>query len=168
MLASTTAYEDFYEELEGSPDYQNRMSSALTECLEAIKSSTRLTAAEKARELAIESLPIDVYDEGKIATIKETVARVNFSGNWTKLWLSQKLPKVNHPNYDQFLKEAGIPMLIIHGDKDMRFPISVANRLARAVPHAKLVMIAEVGHLAALEESEKWAAHVSEFCQELS
>ena len=166
VLASSTAYEDFYGELEQLSLYKERMVS-LQVGLEEIKKSTTLTAAEKARTLAIESLPIDVFDLEKIAAVKETITSVNFSGSWTKLWLSSELPKVNHPDYGESLRKTDTPLLIVHGEKDLRFPSSVAKRLAGTVRHAKFVTLPEAGHLVALEKPKKWCAEIMQFCEKI-
>jgi len=45
----------------------------------------------------------------------------------------------------------------------MCFPVSVARRLAAAVPRARLVVLPRAGHLAHIEASAGWNAAVLAF-----
>ena len=163
ILASTTAYEDFHDELEEWPEYRKRMTKELQAKLDEIRHSEELTHAEKALELALISCSTDVYDEASIPLVQRALEKMHIQGHWTRLWLEKKLPKVNHGDYASVLTRLNIPTLIVHGEKDMCFPLSVAHRLYEAVPHSKLSMLNGAGHLVALEKPEEWARAIIEF-----
>jgi pimeloyl-ACP methyl ester carboxylesterase len=53
----------------------------------------------------------------------------------------------------------GMPALVIHGADDVPIPVDVAQRMAAALPDARLVVIPGTGHLAPLERPEEFLQH---------
>src|SRR3954451_5083278 len=61
-----------------------------------------------------------------------------------------------------------VPTLLLWGELDARSPLSVARELARAIPHAELVVIPGAGHMSNLERPEEFNAAIRDFCGPLS
>jgi len=57
-----------------------------------------------------------------------------------------------------------VPTLFIHGENDSAVPIRVAEKAADAMPDARLLRLAGVGHLAQEEAPEAVARAIAEFC----
>ena len=54
------------------------------------------------------------------------------------------------------LEKLAVPTLVITGDEDRVYPPELAERMARRIPGAKLVVIADCGHLSNLEQPERF------------
>lgn len=63
---------------------------------------------------------------------------------------------------EQILRTCGKPILILHGEKDMGFPVQLAHRLHRAVP-SDLAVIPDTAHMCHFEQSTIWAHHLHIF-----
>lgn len=59
------------------------------------------------------------------------------------------------------------PTLIIGADKDLSFPMEHPQALAQAVPDAKLVMLADAGHMAPIQVPDAFADALSSFYDDL-
>lgn len=55
------------------------------------------------------------------------------------------------------------PTLVIGADKDLSFPIEHPQALAQAIPEAKLVMLADAGHIAPIQVPDAFADALSSF-----
>ena len=64
---------------------------------------------------------------------------------------------------EETLRRAGRPALILHGDKDMGFPVQLAHRLHRAVPDSVLKIIPDAAHMCQYEKPDLWADHIHHF-----
>ncbi|MFF0264579.1 alpha/beta fold hydrolase [Kribbella sp. NPDC004536] len=63
---------------------------------------------------------------------------------------------------EQILREFAEPILILHGEKDMGFPVQLAQRLHAAVP-SRLEVIPGTAHMCHFEQPETWAGHIRTF-----
>lgn len=61
------------------------------------------------------------------------------------------------------LEQISVPTLVIAGDEDTVYPPELAREIARRIPGAELVMFERTGHLANLEEPERFNKLVFEF-----
>jgi pimeloyl-ACP methyl ester carboxylesterase len=52
--------------------------------------------------------------------------------------------------------------LVLWGDKDRRSPLSIAEQLRDAIPHAELAVIANAGHVSNMEQPHAFNAHVAD------
>jgi pimeloyl-ACP methyl ester carboxylesterase len=64
---------------------------------------------------------------------------------------------------EQILRDFGKPILILHGEKDMGFPVQLAHRLHAAVPSTHLTVIPEAAHMCHFEKPDLWADHLRQF-----
>ena len=56
-----------------------------------------------------------------------------------------------------------VPTLVVHGEADLRSPISVAQQLQRSIPRAELVVLPGLGHECSLESATAFEAAVRAF-----
>jgi pimeloyl-ACP methyl ester carboxylesterase len=55
------------------------------------------------------------------------------------------------------------PILILHGAKDMGFPVQLAHRLHQEVPGSQLAIIDDAAHLCHFEKPDQWAQAITTF-----
>jgi len=60
-----------------------------------------------------------------------------------------------------------VPALVITGAEDSLYSPQIARDMARRIPGAKLVELADCGHLSSLEQPERFNAAVLEFLREV-
>lgn len=63
---------------------------------------------------------------------------------------------------EQILRDFAKPILILHGEKDMGFPVQLARRLHSAVP-SRLEVIPGTAHMCHFEQPETWSNHIRTF-----
>jgi len=76
--------------------------------------------------------------------------------NEVRSWLGKADNRPELANID-------VPALILHGEEDSIFPVSVAEEIEAGIPRARLVMIALAGHTANLEQPEASNAAILDF-----
>lgn len=67
------------------------------------------------------------------------------------------------PPTDTRLPDIAVPVLLVHGAQDASVPLAEAEFIARSIPRAELVVIADAGHCPPLETPEVFADHVRSF-----
>ncbi|GAA2838415.1 alpha/beta fold hydrolase [Kribbella solani] len=85
-------------------------------------------------------------------------------GDWS---LERAIQGLTHPWFtrdpEQTLREFAKPILILHGEKDMGFPVQLAHRLHDAVPNTQLVVIPNTAHMSHFEQPTTWSNHLRTF-----
>lgn len=162
ILASTTAYEAFQDDLDQKPLYQQRNNAALRQQVTALLQSD-IPDEEKTRQLALLTCPLDIADLSRLAEVRQVLERLQFSGEWMAAWQAGTLRGVQHGDYAALLRTLALPVLILHGEQDLRFPVEVAHLLHANVPQSVLRILPECGHLAHIEQTEAWNRAVYQF-----
>jgi proline-specific peptidase len=162
ILASTTAYEAYQDALDQKPLYQQRNDAALRQQVAALLQSATVPDEEKTRQLALLTCPLDIFDLSRLAEVRQVLERLQFSGEWMAAWQAGTL-RAQHTEYAERLRTLALPVLILHGEQDLRFPVEVAQRLYANVPQSVLQVLAECGHLAHIEQTEAWNRAVYQF-----
>ncbi|MFI5697481.1 alpha/beta fold hydrolase [Kribbella sp. NPDC051586] len=84
-------------------------------------------------------------------------------GDWS---LERAIKGLTHPWFDgdaeQILRTLNKPILILHGEYDMGFPVQLAHRLHTAVP-SELIVIPNTAHMCHFEQPDTWADHIRQF-----
>jgi pimeloyl-ACP methyl ester carboxylesterase len=84
-------------------------------------------------------------------------------GDWSE---ERALNGLMHPwvtgDPEQILRTFAKPILILHGEKDMGFPVQLAHRLHAAVP-SQLAVIPDTAHMCHFEQPETWSQHIRSF-----
>ena len=73
----------------------------------------------------------------------------------------------DRPNATPFLGQIRIPVLVVAGDDDQITPPEGMQAMARAIPGARFILIAEAGHLSPLEQPECVNRAIERFLDEL-
>lgn len=68
-----------------------------------------------------------------------------------------------HADYRDVLPTIQVPTLLLYGAEDTRSPLPIAQEMHRKIPGSTLVVIPDVGHLAAAEAPEAFNAEVRRF-----
>jgi pimeloyl-ACP methyl ester carboxylesterase len=61
-----------------------------------------------------------------------------------------------------------LPTLLVYGDKDVRAPLDVAQRLHSAIPHSRLVVLPGVGHVCNVEAAHEFNSALRNFIRKHS
>ncbi len=64
---------------------------------------------------------------------------------------------------EDILPDVKIPVLVVAGDHDAFTPPELSRRMAEALPHSELVMLAGGTHVAPLEHHEMVALRIEKF-----
>jgi pimeloyl-ACP methyl ester carboxylesterase len=91
------------------------------------------------------------------------LAGVRFSSDWNEPYTAGRLRPGAPPDAPRVLRDWGGPVLIVHGQREMGFPIGVARRLHAEVPASTLAEIPEAAHMAHFDNPEAWTAAVRGF-----
>lgn len=168
VLASASAYEDSTAQLEGWDEYRARYTPGLRRAREALFADPKLNDEARSRELAYLTASLDMYDSALVPVYRRDVlSKIRFSGEWMQAWRSGV--EFNTPlNVDAEWGLQALPVLIIHGEKDMRHPVSMAHRLHSAWSHSELMVLPGAGHVAHIEAPQEWCRAVDEFLRAAS
>jgi pimeloyl-ACP methyl ester carboxylesterase len=147
ILASTTAYTDTAQYLAGWTEYERRQ------------------RAEDAANGALRNSTIFVWDLDLAPAYLQLLHDLGDDiGDWSE---ERAINGLMHPwctgDPEQILRDCGNPILILHGEKDMGFPVQLAHRLHAAVPTSHLVVIPETAHMCHFERPEVWSNHIRQF-----
>jgi pimeloyl-ACP methyl ester carboxylesterase len=148
VLASTSAYpsSDAAPYLADWPEYQRRQRIE-DEANGALRNST-----------------VFVWDlERAPAYLQLLESLGNDLGDWS---FERALNGLMHPwctrDPEQILREFAKPILILHGEQDMGFPVQLARRLHESVP-SQLHVIPETAHMCHFEQPGIWSGHIRDF-----
>jgi pimeloyl-ACP methyl ester carboxylesterase len=149
ILASTTAFGDF--EIEIPADRA------------AMRGHVAWDHPELSRALAHADLPIAIWRLDRADEWRAVLAGVRFSGDWNAPWAAGTLKPARPEDPPGALNAWGGPVLIVHGRRDMTFPIEVARRLHAAVPASTLAEIRDAAHMAHFDNPAAWLAAIRDF-----
>ncbi len=116
--------------------------------------------AAHTRALALSGLELDVWDRALIPRIRPIIEAVRFSGEW-----SRDILAAERPIDGSWLARSELPVLVVHGERDLRFPADDSAWLA-AREGVRRSIIPDAGHLVHLEAPEAWGRAVADFLAE--
>ncbi|GJL55971.1 MAG: proline iminopeptidase [Nitrospirales bacterium] len=156
VLASTLLADPPKREIAIVPEHQVRLDSIPS--MQDVFVRSDLSPAEKTKTLAIKQLPLDVYDLEKVSEIEKIVQTVDFSFEWG-MALQSGLLEPDHTNYMPWLMGQDFPVLVLHGQHDMRFPVpDIAEG-----KNIRIKVLEKCGHFAHLENPTEWADSILDF-----
>lgn len=164
ILASTTAYRDFQDELDASADYRER--GAL--CTDVSFGDPALAASDApdgalSRAMAYGSAPRDIWQLARLNEWHQVLARIRFSSDWNRPHAAGMLRGAAPDDPPVVLREWGGPVLVVHGAREMGFPVGVARRLHAEVPGSTLVEVPEAAHMTHFDNPSGWLAAIRAF-----
>jgi pimeloyl-ACP methyl ester carboxylesterase len=127
-----------------------------------VYSTPGLSPAEKTRKLAIDSLPLDVWDLSTLPRVRHVVEGVSFGGEWGRAWSSGMLVPEQRDDAE-WLETSKIPTLVVHGRHDFRFPVEDFDRIRNIRPDLYVKVLENAGHLAHLECTDEWCGVIEDF-----
>ncbi|MET9271132.1 alpha/beta hydrolase [Kribbella sp. NPDC003557] len=148
VLASTSAYSsaDAAVHLAGWDEYQRRQ------------------RIEDEADGALRNSTVFVWDLDRAPAYLRLLESLGTDlGDWSE---ERAIQGLMHPWFtgdpEQILRTFAKPVLILHGEKDMGFPVQLAHRLHQAVP-SQLTVIPDTAHMCHFEQPETWSHHIHEF-----
>ena len=164
ILASTTAYQDFHDELEASADYHARAAM----CTEIAWDDPVLTRPEApdgalSRAMAYAGAPRDIWRVDRIDEWHRVLARVRFSSDWNEPYAAGQVRSGAPGDAERILRDWAGPVLLVHGRREVAFPVGVARRLHAALPASTLVEIPDAAHMAHFDNPAAWLAAIRAF-----
>ena len=156
VLASTILAVPPTNEATISPEHQVRLNS--TPSMQDVFVRSDLSPAEKTKTLAIKQLPLDVYDLEKVGEIEKIVQKVDFSFEWG-MALQAGLLEPDYMNYTPWLMGQDFPVLVLHGQYDMRFPVPAIE----PGKNISVKVVEKCGHFAHLENPTHWSNIILDF-----
>jgi pimeloyl-ACP methyl ester carboxylesterase len=159
VLASTTAFTDFEDELHGCADYVRRRAMSRVVGFDEPDDGD----GSLSRAMAYGGAPLEVWRLDRLDEWHEVLARVRFTSDYNRPYRSGELRGGGPDDPVAVLRGWGRPVLILHGAHDLGFPVGVARRLHVALPHSTLAVIAEAGHMAHFDNLSPWLAAIRDF-----
>lgn len=164
ILASTTAYPDFQDDLDTSRDRAERAAMATDIAWDDPRyAGPAAPDGALSRAMAYGSAPLNIWRLDRLAEWHTVLERVRFSNDWTEPFVSGRLRSPRPEDPESALSRWGGPMLILHGEREMSFPVPVARRLHEAVPRSRLVLVPEAAHMAHFDNPDVWVAAARDF-----
>jgi pimeloyl-ACP methyl ester carboxylesterase len=115
------------------------------------------------RAMAYGSAPRDIWRLDRLDEWYQVLARTQFSSDWNAPYAAGTLRHAAPDDPPRVLREWGGPVLIVHGTREMRFPIGVARRLHADVPASTLVEVPDAAPMAHVDNPSAWLNAVREF-----
>jgi pimeloyl-ACP methyl ester carboxylesterase len=167
ILASTTAYQDYQQERAACAYYQAR--AAL--CTEIAWDDPGLTGADApdgalSRAMAYASAPRDIWQLSRLHEWHRVLAAVRFSSDWNAPHAAGQLRPGPPNDPERVLRRWAGPVLILHGSREMAFPVSLARKLHAAVPASTLAEIPDAAHMAHFDNPEAWLSAIRAFLRQ--
>lgn len=156
VLASTTAYVDFDDALDGWPEYQRR--HALPPVMPETDDDLQRTIA-----WAHNDAPQAIWNLDRLDEYRDFLHGTTFSGDWLAPFEQGLLHSHRPADPEAVLTAFGRPVLLLHARQDMGFPLVVAERLHAKVPNSQLVVLDDCGHQAPFESPAAWSAAILDF-----
>jgi pimeloyl-ACP methyl ester carboxylesterase len=167
ILASTTAYTDYQADLEASADYQHRTLL----CGRIAHDDPHLTSPDApdgalSRAMAYADAPRSIWRLDRLAEWHQILARVRFSSDWNQPYAAGQIRPALPANPVRVLNDWGGPVLIVHGQREMGYPITIARRLHAAVPNSTLAEVPDAAHMAHFDNPAAWLATIRAFLEQ--
>lgn len=118
-----------------------------------------LDGAELTRAAAFAGAPVDVWRAEALPEYLRLLGEVHFTGTYLEPWRSGRFPSARYPDSLARLAATGIPLLLLQGRYDMTFPAFMAE----GVTFAEAVILEEAGHMAHIDQPERWLHAVRRF-----
>jgi pimeloyl-ACP methyl ester carboxylesterase len=161
ILASTTAYRGYEQEREVSSDYQARVRL----CTKIAWDDPALTGplapdGALSRAMAHAGAPHDIWHLDRLDDWHRVLARVRFSSDWNAPHAAGQLRPGPPDNAESVLTTWARPVLILHGSREMSFPVSLARKLHAALPASTLAEIPDAAHMTHFDNPQAWVAAI--------
>lgn len=164
VLASTTAYTDFDDELQASADYRQR-SRLCTDIGfdDPVLAAPTAPDGALSRAMAHAGAPLQIWRLDRLDAWHRVLSRVRFSSDYNGPYARGSLHPAGPDRAAEVLREWARPVLILHGAREMSFPIGVARRLHAELPASTLREVPDAAHMAHFDNPASWLAAIRDF-----
>lgn len=122
-----------------------------------------LVRCQKKRQIINVNIPKGFADDNAESLNKEVERVRNIALGNSDLGIEAILNGMKQrPDRTKIMQESRVPLLLIGGMKDNYIPVEVFERLGSLVPHAKVLRLAESGHMGFIEEPREAAAAIAD------
>jgi pimeloyl-ACP methyl ester carboxylesterase len=164
VLASTTAYTDFGDELSASVVYQQRSALGVEVGFDdPVLAGPDAADGALSRAMAFGGAPLQIWRLDRLDAWHRVLERVRFTSDYNRPYLTGALRPAAPDDPVSVLRDWARPVLILHGAREMSFPIGVARRLHAELPGSVLVEVPEAAHMAHFDNPEQWLAAIRGF-----
>jgi pimeloyl-ACP methyl ester carboxylesterase len=161
VIASGCAYDvDLDALLEQDPDHRARR--ALCPGPDAAALAGGPDGA-LSRAMAHACVPLNVWNRGRWDDFHATLDRVVFSDDWYRAFEAGVVRRSDRADPAGNLRASGVPVLILHGEHEMSFPLGLARRLHADVPGSTLAVVPGAAHMAHVDNPDAWVGAVRDF-----
>lgn len=122
-----------------------------------------MSGVDLVREAAFAGARANVWRDDRLAAYRRVLAQVRFTAEWLGPWQSGNLPSARPAEAAARLAGLGLPILLLHGAQDMTFPADLAFKAAAAIPTATAVVLPDAGHMAHIDQPDRWIEAVETF-----
>lgn len=119
--------------------------------------------ADLVRADAVAAAPVHVWRAAVRAEYLRRMDDVRFSADWAGAFVAGVLPPALLDGAPARLAATGLPILLLQGRQDLCFPAVLAEQAAAAIPAARAVILDEAGHMAHIDQPQRWLAAVATF-----
>ncbi len=155
ILASTTAFGDARAVV---PPDRAAMCGAVAWDDPALAADGALS-----RAMAFADLPVAIWRLDRAAEWSAVLDRVRFSSDWNAPFAAGTLKPARPADPVAVLNTWGGPVLIVHGRREMTFPVEAARRLHAEVPASTLAEIPGAAHMAHFDNPAAWLSAIRVF-----
>lgn len=115
------------------------------------------------RDMAFAQAAVDVWLATALPRWRRRLEEITWSSEWWKARQAELLPNAAPDDGLHDLRRLALPVLLLHGKQDMRFPAAAAEFAARSLPHAQLAIIPDAGHMTHVDQPAAWLDHIDAF-----
>lgn len=115
------------------------------------------------RAMAYGSAPRNIWRLDRLDEWHQVLAKTRFSSDWNAPYAAGTLRRPAPDAPPRVLREWGGPVLVVHGAREMSFPIGVARRLHAEVPASTLVEVPDAAHMAHFDNPSVWLNAIRNF-----
>lgn len=115
------------------------------------------------RAMAYGSAPRNIWRPDRLDEWHQVLAKTRFSSDWNAPYAAGTLRRPAPDDPPRVLREWGGPVLVVHGAREMSFPIGVARRLHAEVPASTLVEVPDAAHMAHFDNPSVWLNAIRNF-----
>lgn len=121
----------------------------------------------RTRQAAIASAMVDLWCLELLPAYLRRLEGVRFSSDWSRAWPDRsKMPPARPDDSARQLRALGKPLLLLHGEQDMTFPAALVEPTTDLIPSAHGVVLPQAGHMAHVDQPERWLAAIRAFLPE--
>jgi pimeloyl-ACP methyl ester carboxylesterase len=122
-----------------------------------------LSGAQRTRAAAVAAAESDVVAARARDEYLARLADIRFTAEWQQPWRDGTLGPAGLSDAIGRVAQTGIPVLLLHGRHDRRFPVTHARYAAERLPRARAVVLDDAAHMAHIDQPGAWIGAVRSF-----